>query len=160
MMLPLFKRRWISPKVMFLYRKVQWVWIWNCSNSMRFASVCDFSFANLSPRFSCFRCFAQRCQKKGFNFACFIRQDKTKQRFVFFWRCKSQTETNQPFGMLGHVLVFCFRVCWSSVWFVFPRSPQTAVVGGWVQLFLFWTRDPPNPPREFSLGGCEAAPKA
>jgi hypothetical protein len=42
--------------------------------------------------------------------------------------------------------------------FLFPRSPQIVVGGGWSR--LVWTRNPPTPPYEFYMCcGCEKIPK-
>ena len=78
---------------------------------MRFASVCDFSFANLSPGFPVSGVLHKGAKKKCFNFACFIRQDKTKQRFVFFFGAANLKL--KPTNLLA---------CWVMSWFFVSGS--------------------------------------
>ena len=77
---------------------------------MRFASVCDFSFANLSPRFSCFRCFAQRCKKKWFNFCVLYTSRQNKTKVCFFGAANLKLK---PINLLA---------CWVMSWFFVSGS--------------------------------------
>ena len=127
---------------------------------MRFASVCDFSFANLSPRFSCFRCFAQRCQKKRVQLCVLYtsRQNKTKVCFFF----GAANLKLKPINLLA---------CWVMSWFFVSgsvglqfdlffraRLKQQWWEGG-CSCFFFELATRPTHPASSVLGGVRQLPK-
>ena len=79
----------------------------------KFNALCQclrFQFCKLVTPVFLFSVFCTKVPKKGFNFACFIRQDKTKQRFVFFGAANLKLK---PINLLA---------CWVMSWFFVSGS--------------------------------------